>query len=192
MAERRQSLKSRRDLGGIRDVTRDHLVEREIVQATLEGPKAKSWIPRLGVASISALAIAIIATLPAYADCYDAYNSTTYCSSYGGCTDSGGNFFAMVQTQSGACVWSYDSITHTYDAKCPTVYDTEGAKGNLTTGGSPKVYGTADHVNEWMESIENFADCAGYNKVPQTEPGCWVQVGWGKVTGVRSARAGDR
>jgi hypothetical protein len=63
-----------------------------------------------------------------------------------------------------------------------------GPEGQMLTSISPHVGSPVTDVNEWMMSIENFADCAGANK--GTEPGCLVpgRLGGGLlVFGLRDA-----
>lgn len=93
-----------------------------------------------GVASVVGILLALANMPSAYANCLDAYqNNNEYCPSYLGCTASlVGTYYTEVSTQSGPCYWVGQQGTST----CPFVYMTEGAKGNLGTGGEPFVYNT--------------------------------------------------
>lgn len=132
---------------------------------------------RLVVASGYAFFIALLFSSPVYADCVDTYSNVTYCGYEWGCGQIGNEYyFTQVATQSAPCVW-YSNNPRTYQgANCNYLYKTEGGKGNISIGGSPKVWSNMDHAVAWMMSLEQDSDCI--NEKNGNTPGCWVQVGW--------------
>lgn len=64
-------------------------------------------LSRFGIACLTCIALAIMMSATAYADCIDPYNGQTYCGYVDGC-GGGSNeyFFAQVATQSAPCEWA--------------------------------------------------------------------------------------
>lgn len=69
------------------------------------------------------------------------------------------------------------TATNCTTSACNYTYQTQGAKGNLSTGGNPYTFdNSTQHVLEWITAEENPNDCT---TATQTGTGgCWVQVGW--------------
>lgn len=142
----------------------------------------ETWSPvtKASLAACIAILLALAITAPAYADCYDPNNSNVqWCGDYTGCGSQAfdDTYYAEVATQSGQCYW-YINGQHVTPA-CPFVYNkTQGAKGNISTGGNPYVFdaNAGQHVLQWITARENTADCTSEPRTGAN--GCWVQVGW--------------
>lgn len=137
---------------------------------------------RFLVAISASLVVISMASPSVYADCVDAYNHHTYCSSELGCVNASVDYFyAQVATQNGSCYWKKNPLTLDYASYCPYVYQTQGGKTNLSTGGNPYTYTNVDHVAAYIQSLEqgNVNSTTGCQTGGQTQAyGCWVQVGW--------------
>ena len=121
-------------------------------------------LARVALSGAGTAVALILTTSVAFASpagsCYDPYNKITYPDS--GVTD---YWYTQVATQSAACTRE----------GCPIVEDTEGGKGNLSTGGQPFNFdNSTQHVIEWITAQEETQHCTNGIR----GAGCWVQVGW--------------
>lgn len=132
--------------------------------------RVREWHPgilsRFGIACLTCIALAVMMSGAAYADCIDTYNGQTYCGHTGGCGVDNGYFWAQVATQSAPCATGFGGIVN-----CHLVYNTLGGEGNISANGGSQVWSASDHALAWLSSYEDPNHCT-------FSVGCWVQVGW--------------